>query len=269
MVAFPRILARSRVTAGRAGAVTARNLVAASHAMYWWVLVSGFVEPVLYLYSIGFGVGQLVGDFSLPGGVTLSYAEFVAPATLAAAAMNGVITETSLNFFGKMRYMKLYDGIIATPVSPFEIALGELIWALVRSATYSLAFLGIMTATGLTSPLRALVALPLTVLVGLAFGSLGLMIATFLSSWKDFDYLTVVLFAMFLFSGTFAPTSGYSPIVATLVALTPLYHAVELLRGVTTGTATWSVLVDVGYLGALTVLGLTVAARRTRSLLCG
>src|SRR5512133_1092220 len=108
MAAFPRVLARSRATAGRAGAVTARNLVAASHAVYWWVLVSGLVEPVLYLYSIGVGVGQLVGDFSLPGGVTLSYAEFVAPATLAAAAMNGVITETSLNFFGKMRYRKLY-----------------------------------------------------------------------------------------------------------------------------------------------------------------
>src|SRR5262245_1715479 len=113
----------------RAAAVAERNLTALRSA-YWLVLLSGFLEPVLYLLSIGIGVGTLVGDLALPDGRVVSYATFVAPAMLASSAMSGALSETTFNFFGKMRYMKLYDGVIATPVQPFEIALGELAWAM-------------------------------------------------------------------------------------------------------------------------------------------
>ncbi|WDZ84741.1 ABC transporter permease [Micromonospora cathayae] len=250
----------------RALSVTERNIVTLGTS-YWLVLFSGFLEPVFYLFSIGIGVGALVGDFTLPDGRVVSYATFVAPALLAASAMTGALAETTFNFFGKMKYMKLYDGVIATPVQPFEIALGELAWAMVRGSLYSAAFLAVMVALDLTSVLRALTALPAAVLVGFAFGALGMAVATLMRSWQDFDLLGSAQFTLFLFSGTFVPAQAYPALLRWLVEVTPLYRAVHLIRHVTLGTPGWGWLVDVLYLGALLVLCLVVASRRMGGLL--
>jgi lipooligosaccharide transport system permease protein len=266
-LALPRVLAGIERRAAGALAVTGRNVAAARHAAYWWVIVSGFFEPVLYLLSIGIGVGQLVGDFRLPNGTVVSYAQFVAPAMLAASAMNGALAETTMNFFGKMKFMRLYDAVLATPVTPFQIALGELLWALTRGAVYSLAFLGVMVATGLTTPGWALAAFPATILVGFGFGGLGMALSTFIRGWQDFDYLTVVQFALFLFSGTFAPAGSFPPVMRVLVEATPLYHGVEMVRGFTTGALSWSMLWHAAYLLALAAAGLWVAGRRMSKLL--
>ncbi|RGC66075.1 ABC-2 type transporter [Micromonospora sp. MW-13] len=250
----------------RAASVTERN-VAALKPVYWLLLASGFVEPLLYLFSIGVGVGALVGDLTLPGGQVVTYAAFVAPAMLASSAMTGALAETSFNLFGKMKYMRLYDGVIATPVRPFEIALGELGWAMVRGGAYSAAFLLVMVAMGLTGAVRALVAFPAAVLVGFAFGALGMALATFLRSWQDFDLLASVQFALFLFSGTFVPATTYPAALRWLVEVTPLYRSVHLVRGVALADGGWSWLLDVAYLLVATGLGLLVAARRMERLL--
>jgi lipooligosaccharide transport system permease protein len=262
---LPRVAARSF---RRAAAVTGRNVAAARHFGYWWVLFSGFFEPVLYLLSIGVGVGALVKSFTLADGRTVSYAAFVAPAMLAASAMNGALAESTMNLFGKMKYMRLYDAVLATPVKPFEVALGELMWGLVRGSIYSVAFLALMVGMGLTSVGWAVVAFPATVVVGLAFGGLGMAITTFMRGWQDFDYITVVQFALFLFSGTFAPADAYHPVMKVLVAATPLYHGVQLIRGLTTGVLGWGLLGHVAYLAALAAIGLTIASRRMGKLLC-
>ena len=133
--------------------MTSRNLAALRHSGYWLVVVSGFFEPVLYLLSIGIGVGSLVKGFTLADGRSVSYAAFVAPAMLAASAMNGALAESTFNFFARLKWQKLYDAMVATPLRPFEIALGELAWAMIRGALYSVAFLGLMIALGLTTPL--------------------------------------------------------------------------------------------------------------------
>lgn len=250
----------------RSASVAARNVVALRSA-YWLVMVSGLIEPILYLLSIGWGVGALVGGIALPSGEVVSYAAFVAPAMLAASAMNGALAETTFNFFGKLKYMKLYDGILATPVRPFEVALGELAWAMVRGAGYSLAFILVMVAMDLTGPLAALVAFPATVLVGFAFGALGMALSTFMRSWQDFDLMASAQFALFLFSGTFVPATAYPTALRWLVEVTPLYRSVDLLRAVTTGSlGAWQVL-DVAYLLAVTAVGLVVAGRRMGGLL--
>ena len=111
---FPRAMSRLDHRASGALSVTARNLAAARHAAYWWVLLSGFVEPLLYLLSIGVGVGRLVGDIALPDGRLVTYAQFVAPAMLAASAMNGALAETTMNFYGKLKFMRIYDATLAT-----------------------------------------------------------------------------------------------------------------------------------------------------------
>jgi lipooligosaccharide transport system permease protein len=264
---LPRLAARSERRLKHATAVAGRNVAAARHFGYWWVLFSGFFEPVLYLLSIGIGVGALVKGFTLPGGRHVTYAVFVAPAMLAASAMNGALAETTMNFFGKMKFMRLYDAVLATPVQPFDVALGELMWALVRGSIYSVAFLGLMVAMGLTSVGWALVAFPATVIVGFAFGGMGMAIATYVRGWQDFDYITVVQFGLFLFSGTFAPADSYPLVMKIVVELTPLYHGVELVRGLTTGVLGWGLLGHTAYLLGFAAIGLVIASRRMTKLL--
>jgi lipooligosaccharide transport system permease protein len=252
----------------RSASVTERN-VAALKTAYWIVMISGFLEPLFYLFSIGVGVGKLVGDIPVPGLGPVRYAAFVAPAMLAASAMTGALAETTFNFFAKMKYMKLYDGILATPVRPFEIALGELAWAMARGALYSAAFLAVMVALDLTTAGRAVAAFPATVLVGLAFGALGMALATLMRSWQDFDVMFTVQFTLFLFSGTFVPAQDYHPALRWLVELSPLYRSVDLLRGISIASGDWSGrLVDVAYLVVVTTAGLMLAARRMGKLLC-
>lgn len=265
---LPRIAARTPHRWQRATAVASRNATAARHYAYWWLLVSGFFEPLLYLLSIGIGVGGLVKSFTLADGRTISYAAFVAPAMLAASAMNGALAESTFNFFAKMKFIKLYDAVLATPVQPFEIALGELMWSLVRGGIYSVAFLGIMVGMGLTTAGWAVATFPATVLVGLAFGGLGMAVATFVRGWQDFDYILIIQFGMFLFSGTFAPADSYSTLMRVLVEITPLYHGVELIRGLATGLLTWSMVGHTCYLAAFSLVGLLVAGRRMTTLLC-
>jgi lipooligosaccharide transport system permease protein len=253
--------------AGRRSASVAERNVAALKSAYWIVLISGFFEPLLYLFSIGVGVGELVGDLGLPDGRLVPYAEFVAPAMLASSAMTGALAETTFNFFGKMKYMRLYDGMLATPVRPFEIAIGELGWAMVRGSLYSAAFLGVMVAMDLTSPTRALVAFPATVLVGFAFGALGMALSTFMRSWQDFDLMGSIQYLLFLFSGTFVPLTIYPEGIRWLVELSPLYQAVSLVRGITLGGVGWTQAVNLAYLLLATALGLVVASRRMARLL--
>ncbi|MFC6901277.1 hypothetical protein ACFQGX_39185 [Nonomuraea dietziae] len=160
------LMVARQVSVGRVGAVVGRNVGALrSGASYWLVLVSGFFEPLLYLLSIGVGVGALVGRIPLGDGRVVSYAVFVAPAMLAASAMNGALAETTFNFFFKMKYAKTFEAILATPVRPIEVALGELTWAMVRSSFYTAAFLLVMAVMGLAEPWWALAALPATMLV--------------------------------------------------------------------------------------------------------
>jgi lipooligosaccharide transport system permease protein len=262
----PGIYARLDASVKRSGAVTRRN-VAALPSGYWLIVVSGFFEPLLYLLSIGVGVGNLVGKLPLPDGRMIDYAAFVAPSMLASSAMAGALSETTFNFFGKMKWMKLYDGVLATPVRPMEVAFGELLWAMARGALYSAAFLVIMVFLDLTTWGWAAATFPAALLVGFAFGGTGMALSTFMRGWQDFDIVATVQFALFLFSGTFAPVASYPMVMRWLVQVTPLYHAVELIRGLTTGSIHPVLLIHIGYLAVLAVLGLRVAGRRMGHLL--
>lgn len=263
---LPRLVAFEGT--GRRSARVAERNVAALRSAYWIVMISGFVEPVLYLFSIGVGVGALIGDLTLPDGRVVSYAEFVAPAMLASSAMTGALSETTFNFFGKMKFMRLYEGMLATPVRPIEIALGELSWAMIRGALYSAAFLVIMVLMHLTTALHALAMFPATILVGFAFGALGMTVSTLIRSWQEFDLIASAQFALFLFSGTFVPPTAYPTVLRWVVEFSPLYRSVDLIRALSSGTFGRTQLLDLAFLVALLAIGLTIAGRRMNALLC-
>jgi lipooligosaccharide transport system permease protein len=265
---FPAVARRVERHWAQSLAVAGRNATAARHVGYWWVLFSGFFEPLLYLLSIGIGVGALVGDLRLADGRIVSYAAFVAPAMLAASAMQGALAESTFNFFGKMKFMRLYDAVIATPVEPIDVAVGELLWAMLRGAVYSAAFLVIMAWMDLTTIWWALAAFPATMAVGFAFGAVGMMLSTFVRSWQDFDYVMVVQFALFLFSGTFVPVESYPTAVRWLAEISPLYQSVSLIRGISSGPLGWAQVGNAAYLLVATGVGVWIASRRMGHLLC-
>src|SRR5262249_9640008 len=119
-----------------------RNLLV--YRRLWLLVVSGFFEPVFYLFSIGVGIGALVGTVVGVDGRTITYTAFVAPALLATSAMNGAVYDATFNIFFKLKYAKLYDAVLATPVGPGDVALGEIAWAQLRGTSYSVAFLLVM-----------------------------------------------------------------------------------------------------------------------------
>ena len=123
--------------------------------------------------------------------------------------MNGALLDTTFNFFVKYKYSHTYDAILATPVGTGDVATGEVVWALMRGAIYSTAFLLTMLVFGLVPSWWALLAVPAAVLIGFAFAGAGLAATTFMRSWVDFDYVTLALIPLFLFSATFFPLTRY------------------------------------------------------------
>jgi lipooligosaccharide transport system permease protein len=233
----------------------------------WWpVLASGFFEPVFYLFAVGVGVGTLVGDVVLPGGTAVSYAAFVAPAMLAASAMNGAIFEGT-NMFFKLKYGKIYDGILATPMKPTDVASGEVAWSLLRGAIYSAAFLLVMLVMGFIESWWGLLALPAAVLIGFAFASAGTAAATYMRTWQDLDLITLVTLPLFLFSATFYPIDVYPPAMRILTWFSPLFHGVRLVRGLTLGVLDWTMLINVAFLAAMGAIGAVITSRRIGNLL--
>jgi lipooligosaccharide transport system permease protein len=244
----------------RASRLVERNLWV--YRRGWLVIFSGFFEPLFYLLGIGFGLGQLVGDVN-----GLTYAQFVAPALLATAAMNGAIYDSTFNMFFKLKHAKTYDAVLSTPLGVGDVALGEVTWALMRGTLYAVGFMVVIFVLGLALTPAALLAIPAAMLIGFTAAAIGTSCTTFMRKWQDFDMITVVLLPLFLFSATFFPIEAYPEPVRVLVEVTPLYRGVHLIRGLTTDQIDPTLLIDVIYLAVLGVIGLAIVSRRLRFLL--
>lgn len=244
--------------------LVARNYLAHRRSKVFFL--TGFLEPVLYLFSIGVGVGQMIQGFSFHGQV-IPYAVFVAPGMLAASAMNGAIMDSTFNIFFKLKFEKLYDSILATPMRVGDIARGEILWCLMRGGLYSAGFLGVMLAMGLVQSWWSVLALPAALLIGYAFAGAGMALTTFMRSWQDFEFIQLALMPMFLFSATFFPVTAFSGPLRWVVEATPLYRGVLLCRELTTGALSWDALISVVYLLAMGTVGLLVVSRRLGKLL--
>jgi lipooligosaccharide transport system permease protein len=251
--------------AGRSHMLLLRSATASRRA--WLAFVSGFFEPVFYLVAMGQGLGSLVGTLPGPDGSPISYAAFIAPGLLAASAMNGAVFDATFNVFFKLKHAKLYDAMLATPLGTVDIALGEIGWALIRGGLYALGFLTVMAGFGLLVSPWALLALPAALVVAFAFAAVGMAATSYMRSWQDFDLVTLVILPMFLFSTTFYPLSVYPRWLQIVVECLPLFHAVELMRGLTTGAVHLGMLGHLTYFLVMIALGVTIASRRLDALL--
>jgi lipooligosaccharide transport system permease protein len=251
--------------AGNARSVMQRGW-SATRSTNWLVIVSGFFEPIFYLLSLGIGFGALVGDVQTSSGQTVPYAAFIAPALLATAAMNGAVYDSTWNVFFKMHFAKLYEGMLATSLGPLDVALGEILLALLRGALYALGFMLVMQALGLNLSWWALLALPAVLLIAFGFASFGMGITSYMKTFQQMDWINFILLPMFLLSATFYPITVYPEPIQVIIKALPLWHGVELVRGLTTGIVDWGMLWHVLYFLVMIVLGLILTTRRLRAL---
>ena len=251
--------------AGNSRAVIGRGLLA-TRSTSWLIVLSGFFEPIFYLLSLGIGLGAIVGAVTTSTGQSVPYAAYIAPALLAVSAMNGAIFDSTWNVFFKMQYAKLYEGMLATSLGPLDVALGEIFLALLRGGVYAAGFLVVMQVLGLNLAWTAVLALPAVLLIAFGFASLGMAITSYLKSFQQMDWITFVMLPMFLFSATFYPLSVYPQAIRVVIEMLPLWHGVELVRGLTTGALSLPMLGHVLYFVVMIVVGLTFTTRRLRAL---
>lgn len=246
-------------------AVVARGLMA-TKSSNWMVMVSGFFEPVLYLISMGVGLGAIVGAVQGPGGQQISYAAYIAPALLAVSAMNGAVYDSTWNVFFKMNFAKLYQGMLYTSLGPIDVAMGEIFLALLRGFMYATGFTAVMGVMGLITTPWAILMVPASVLIAFGFASFGMGITSYMKTFQQMDWINFVMLPMFLFSATFYPLAVYPQWIQWLIQAMPLWHGVELLRQISVGVFTPATAIHIGYYLVMILLGVTLTTGRLRKL---
>jgi len=237
---------------------------------YWkTILFPNFVEPLLYLAALGLGLGAFIQQGGISG---QSYVEYIAPGLLASNAMFAASFESTFNTFVKLRFDKIYDAIITTPVNAEDVIAGEYLWAGTRAALYGTGFLAMLMVLGtafgepLITSWWALFIPPMLLLIGIMFSVLGTLFTSLISHIDLFAYyFTLVVTPLFLFSGIFFPVENFPAPVPQVAWFTPLYHAVNVCRELATGPSP-AVLVDVLWIvvftGVLALIPVQIMRRR-------
>ncbi len=224
-------------------------------------ILPNFFEPILYLVSIGIGVGAYVSEM---GGT--SYVAFLAPGLVAVAAMNGASFEVTYNAFVRLNFEKTYASMLTTPVQPEDVLAGEVLWAVTRASIYGTCFFVVIAAAGLAPLPAALLALPLVPLTGLLFAAIGIAFSLRIPSIDLFSfYFTLFITPLFLFSDIFFPLEErLSGVWLRVAEALPLLHPVRLIRSAFRGEFAPVLLWDLLYIVALSAALLWLAARVTR-----
>ena len=249
---------------GRSRVIMERAYIAFKSST-WMIVISGFVEPVLFLLSFGYGLKDLVGDITVAG-QPVGYVAFIAPALLATSAMNGAIYDSTMNVFFKLKHDRLYHGMLATSLGPMDVALGEISWALLRGLSYSIGFMAIVAPLGLIPSMWGILAIPAAVLIAFGFASFGMAVTSYMKSYQQLEVVNVVLLPMFLFSGSFYPLDVFPEWLQTIIRLFPLAHAIDLVRGLTLGNISWALAGHAMYFVVMIVIGLFFTTRRLNAL---
>ena len=231
----------------------------------WIAVISGFFEPVLYLLSFGYGIGELVGNISTSTG-DISYAAYIAPGLLATSAMNGAMFDSTWNVFFKLNESRLYKAMLATSLGPLDVALGEIAWALMRGGIYATAFTLVLAGLGLVTSWWALLAVPAAIIVAFGFASFGMAITSYMKSHHQMNFFEIFLLPMFLFSGAFYPLTVFPGWVQAIIKALPLRQGIELVTKAMAGDFSIHLLVNVSYFVVMICVGLFFTTRRLNAL---
>jgi lipooligosaccharide transport system permease protein len=222
--------------------------------------ITSVVTPIVYLLALGVGLGVFVDrSAELPGGI--SYLEFVAPGLLAGTMMQIATFESSWPVLSAIKWDRQYLAMLATPLRVGDVLLGHQAWVAARLTMIATIYLVVITAFGGVSSPLAILAIPVAVLVGIAFSAPIAAWAAHTETEVSFVAIfRFVVLPMFLFSGTFFPISSLPSALEVLAHVTPLWHGVSLCRQLTLGEVElWKALGHLLYLVSFAGVGLLLA----------
>jgi lipooligosaccharide transport system permease protein len=223
-------------------------------------LLPPFLDPVVYFLALGFGLGAYVSSVN-----GIPYRDFIAPGLCASATLWAASFETTFHFFWKMDHSHVHDNMLATPVEPEDIVLGELLWAATRAVIYATSFLTVIALLGYVHSPWALALPPFLFLGGLAYGALGMTYSVLIPKMDYFTfYFTLVVNPMFLFGGIFFPFDSLPGWAQTIGWLVPTHHLVEIVRTLTDGGRAVTLIGNSAWLAVATAVVLLVPLRRLR-----
>jgi lipooligosaccharide transport system permease protein len=230
-------------------------------------MMTTFINPILYLAAIGVGLGSFIkkgGHTAALGDV--SYLQFVAPGLAAATAATTAASEAMFPVMGAIKWVGTYWGMLATPLRVGDVLAGHLLWIATRVTTAVGAYLVVMAAFGTTRSWESIAVVPAGVLTGMAFAA---PLAAFSASQENEEAFPLVfrlgVIPLFLFSGVFFPVSQLPTGLRIIAYATPLWHGVNLCRGLTLGQLSLaSGAINVVYLAGLTAAGVFAASRTFR-----
>jgi lipooligosaccharide transport system permease protein len=245
----------------RVAYVFLRNLYSYKRFILPTFLVS-LVEPLFYLITFGVGMGAYMGAF---GGKP--YLHFLVPGVLASATMMSASFECLYGTFIKIVHEKVYDSLIATPVSADDAVAGDIAWGSFRGLVSGSLMMIVALVMGVApaAPWRALVLVAFMVFIGVLFGSLAMIVTSIAPSFDFFSYYTeLIITPMLFFSGVFFPLDNFPGWMKVLAEFLPLTHAVRISRAVYTGEPAAGIGRGLAGLAVLTAVVLTVSIRMMR-----
>jgi lipooligosaccharide transport system permease protein len=232
----------------------------------WLIIAIAIANPVLYLVSIGLGLGSFIDQNAGSAGVDgVSYLTFLAPALLATAAIQGALDESVYPTLEGFKWNKIFFSMNATPLSGNHIAMGVFFNSLIRTVFTAVLYWLVMLAFGVLESPRAWLAIFTAVMAGAAFGAFMQALAGLMENENLFFTLVerFIIMPLFLFSGTFYPLSSMPVFLQWIGWISPLWHATELGRWLTYGSeiSTQMLFVHFIFLNSILVAGI-IASRR-------
>ncbi|MBI5919852.1 MAG: ABC transporter permease [Nitrosomonadales bacterium] len=218
-------------------------------------VIGHIADPMIYMIGLGYGLGSLVPEM---GGT--SYMLFLAGGTVCYSTMNSASFEALYSGFARMHEQRTWEAILNTPVTLDDIVLSEILWAASKSLMSGIAVLAVVWLFGLSHTWLSLWAIPLALLVGLCFASIGLIMTALAPSYDFFlYYFTLVITPMMLLCGVFFPVAQLPPVLQIVSAALPLSHAIDLARPLLSGVVPTQALLHFGVLLGYALVGYYVS----------
>jgi lipooligosaccharide transport system permease protein len=200
-------------------------------------LFGSFVSPVMFLAAMGVGLGGYVDrtDAAAVGGVR--YLVWLAPGLLVATVMQAGAFEATYRMLDGLHWRRTFHAMVASPIEPRAVAVGNLAWIAARLATVAIAFSVVVLLFGAARDPLLVLAMPVAVITGMAFAGPIAAYAARIQTPDNFNALfRFGITPLFLLSGTFFPLDGLPPLIQAVAWLSPLWHGVELARGLALGS---------------------------------
>jgi lipooligosaccharide transport system permease protein len=191
-----------------------------------------FVEAVMTLVAFGYGLGMYIkGDVE-----GTSYMQFIAPAVVATAVLFTASFECMFGTYFRMKIEKVFDAIIATPISIEEVVSAEVMWAATRASFTGFAVMTVLLVMGMVPSAWAALIPFVCFVVGFMLGSLAVIVTSMVPSINSFNYyITLGVIPMQLFSGVYFPVSSMTGAMRYVAYCSPFYPCVQLMRSLYQG----------------------------------